>query len=105
MVQKDCRPDTVPLLEAHYFFENTSLKLSYTKVVKLTSHTTMDKLDLLALVASNEKECKKPNARMHFRGSLSMAKRSVPDSGGPQFSPLCLPAGDSSNRRRRVDEQ
>ena len=30
-------------------------------------------------------ECKKPNARMHFRGSLSMAKTIAADSGGSQF--------------------
>jgi cyclophilin family peptidyl-prolyl cis-trans isomerase len=30
-------------------------------------------------------ECDKPDARMHFRGSLSMAKKNTPDSGGSQF--------------------
>jgi cyclophilin family peptidyl-prolyl cis-trans isomerase len=30
-------------------------------------------------------ECKKPNHRLHFRGSLSMAKEARPDSGGSQF--------------------
>lgn len=34
-------------------------------------------------------ECKKPGARMHFRGSLSMAKTAAPDSGGSQFF-LCF---------------
>lgn len=34
-------------------------------------------------------ECKKPSARMHFRGSLSMAKTAAPDSGGSQFF-LCF---------------
>ena len=30
-------------------------------------------------------ECRKPGARNHFRGSLSMAKTSQPNSGGSQF--------------------
>jgi cyclophilin family peptidyl-prolyl cis-trans isomerase len=30
-------------------------------------------------------ECGQPNARMHFRGSLSMAHTAQPDSGGSQF--------------------
>ncbi len=30
-------------------------------------------------------ECDKPNARMHFRGVLSMAKTGAPNSGGSQF--------------------
>jgi cyclophilin family peptidyl-prolyl cis-trans isomerase len=30
-------------------------------------------------------EVGRPNARMHFRGSLSMAKTSAPDTGGSQF--------------------
>jgi cyclophilin family peptidyl-prolyl cis-trans isomerase len=30
-------------------------------------------------------ECAKPEARKHFRGSLSMAKTSAPNSGGSQF--------------------
>ena len=34
-------------------------------------------------------ECQAPNARMHFRGSLSMAKTALPDSGGSQFF-LCF---------------
>ena len=34
-------------------------------------------------------ECKKPGARKHFRGSLSMAKTAAPDSGGSQFF-LCF---------------
>lgn len=34
-------------------------------------------------------ECRKPGARMHFRGSLSMAKTAAPDSGGSQFF-LCF---------------
>ena len=34
-------------------------------------------------------ECKKPGARMHFRGSLSMAKTAAPDTGGSQFF-LCF---------------
>ena len=34
-------------------------------------------------------ECNKPGARMHFRGSLSMAKTAAPDSGGSQFF-LCF---------------
>lgn len=34
-------------------------------------------------------ECKRPGARMHFRGSLSMAKTAAPDSGGSQFF-LCF---------------
>jgi cyclophilin family peptidyl-prolyl cis-trans isomerase len=32
-----------------------------------------------------ECECDEPNARMHFRGSLSMAKSRDPDTGGSQF--------------------
>ena len=34
-------------------------------------------------------ECSTPGARMHFRGSLSMAKTAAPDSGGSQFF-LCF---------------
>ena len=34
-------------------------------------------------------ECKKPGARMHFRGSLSMAKTAAPNTGGSQFF-LCF---------------
>jgi cyclophilin family peptidyl-prolyl cis-trans isomerase len=34
-------------------------------------------------------ECKTPNHRIHFRGSLSMAKTAAPDSGGSQFF-LCF---------------
>ena len=34
-------------------------------------------------------ECKKPGARMHLRGSPSMAKTAAPDSGGSQFF-LCF---------------
>ena len=34
-------------------------------------------------------ECKKPGARMQFRGSLSMAKTAAPDTGGSQFF-LCF---------------
>ena len=30
-------------------------------------------------------ECNRPNHRLHFRGSLSMAKAARPDSGGSQF--------------------
>ena len=30
-------------------------------------------------------ECEKPDARMHFRGVLSMAKTNAPNSGGSQF--------------------
>ena len=30
-------------------------------------------------------ECRQPNFRKHFRGSLSMAKTAAPDSGGSQF--------------------
>jgi cyclophilin family peptidyl-prolyl cis-trans isomerase len=30
-------------------------------------------------------ECRQDNARMHFRGSLSMAKTAAPNSGGSQF--------------------
>ena len=30
-------------------------------------------------------ECTKPNHRLHFRGSLSMAKTPAPDTGGSQF--------------------
>ena len=30
-------------------------------------------------------ECRQPNARLHFTGSLSMAKTEAPDSGGSQF--------------------
>ncbi len=30
-------------------------------------------------------ECARPNHRLHFRGSLSMAKESRPDTGGSQF--------------------
>jgi cyclophilin family peptidyl-prolyl cis-trans isomerase len=30
-------------------------------------------------------ECRQPNHREHFRGTLSMAKTSAPDSGGSQF--------------------
>ena len=30
-------------------------------------------------------ECRKPDHRLHFRGSLSMAKTPAPDSGGSQF--------------------
>lgn len=30
-------------------------------------------------------ECRKPDYRKHFRGSLSMAKTSLPDTGGSQF--------------------
>ena len=30
-------------------------------------------------------ECGKPDARMHFRGSISMAKTNAPNSGGSQF--------------------
>ena len=30
-------------------------------------------------------ECEKPDARMHFRGSVSMAKTNAPNSGGSQF--------------------
>jgi cyclophilin family peptidyl-prolyl cis-trans isomerase len=30
-------------------------------------------------------ECRQPNFRRHFRGSLSMAKSAAPDSGGSQF--------------------
>jgi cyclophilin family peptidyl-prolyl cis-trans isomerase len=30
-------------------------------------------------------ECRQPNHRLHFRGSLSMAKQTAPDTGGSQF--------------------
>jgi cyclophilin family peptidyl-prolyl cis-trans isomerase len=30
-------------------------------------------------------ECREPNARVHFRGCLSMAKTAAPNSGGSQF--------------------
>jgi cyclophilin family peptidyl-prolyl cis-trans isomerase len=32
-----------------------------------------------------EDECTKPNHRLHFRGSLSMAKKAEPNTGGSQF--------------------
>ena len=37
-------------------------------------------------------ECKKPEARKHFRGSLSMAKTQAPNSGGSQFFITFRPA-------------
>jgi len=36
-------------------------------------------------------ECQKPNHRLHFRGTLSMAKTAAPDSGGSQFFLCFLP--------------
>jgi cyclophilin family peptidyl-prolyl cis-trans isomerase len=36
-------------------------------------------------------ECRQDNHRVHFRGSLSMAKSSAPDSGGSQFFLTFLP--------------
>jgi cyclophilin family peptidyl-prolyl cis-trans isomerase len=36
-------------------------------------------------------ECKNPGFRKHFRGSLSMAKESAPDTGGSQFFITYLP--------------
>jgi cyclophilin family peptidyl-prolyl cis-trans isomerase len=36
-------------------------------------------------------ECHQPNARMHFRGSLSMAKTAAPDTGGSQFFLTFIP--------------
>jgi cyclophilin family peptidyl-prolyl cis-trans isomerase len=37
-------------------------------------------------------ECHKPDHRLHFRGTLSMAKTAAPDSGGSQFFLCFLPA-------------
>jgi cyclophilin family peptidyl-prolyl cis-trans isomerase len=37
-------------------------------------------------------ECKQPNHRLHFRGSLSMAKEDRPDTGGSQFFICFTPA-------------
>lgn len=37
-------------------------------------------------------ECGKPDARMHFRGSVSMAKTEAPNSGGSQFFICFRPA-------------
>lgn len=36
-------------------------------------------------------ECRQPNHRLHFRGSLSMAKSMAPDSGGSQFFLTYIP--------------
>jgi len=38
-------------------------------------------------------ECTQPNHRVHFRGSLSMAKQAAPDTGGSQFFLMFRPSG------------
>lgn len=43
-------------------------------------------------------ESNKPNARMHFRGSLSMAKTSAPNSGGSQFFITFRPTPQLNNK-------
>lgn len=41
-----------------------------------------------------ECECKKPGYRKHFRGSLSMAKETLPDTGGSQFFITFIPTSN-----------
>lgn len=43
-------------------------------------------------------ECNKPEARKHFRGSLSMAKTQAPNSGGSQFFITFRPAPSLNGR-------
>lgn len=43
-------------------------------------------------------ECLKENARLHFRGSLSMAKGGAPDSGGSQFFLTFVPTPQLNNK-------
>jgi len=43
-------------------------------------------------------ECEKPEARKHFRGSLSMAKTQAPNSGGSQFFLCFRPASDLNGK-------
>ncbi|HUY34335.1 MAG TPA: peptidylprolyl isomerase [Pirellulales bacterium] len=38
-------------------------------------------------------ECTQPDHRLHFRGSLSMAKQAAPDTGGSQFFLMFRPSG------------
>jgi cyclophilin family peptidyl-prolyl cis-trans isomerase len=41
-------------------------------------------------------ECKRPEHRLHFRGSLSMAKTAAPDTGGSQFFLMFRPSGPAA---------
>jgi cyclophilin family peptidyl-prolyl cis-trans isomerase len=46
-------------------------------------------------------ECRQPNHRLHFRGSLSMAKEEAPDTGGSQFFLTFVPT-DHLNGKHTV---
>ncbi|HEV3006951.1 MAG TPA: peptidylprolyl isomerase, partial [Pirellulales bacterium] len=41
-------------------------------------------------------ECTQPGHRLHFRGSLSMAKQAAPDTGGSQFFLMFRPSGPAA---------
>lgn len=43
-------------------------------------------------------ECEKPEARLHFRGSVSMAKTTAPNSGNSQFFITFIPTPGLNNR-------